>query len=168
MSSTHRTGPVPVTVRTMTPYTHYTQLKDAVTKGNVTNSTKLATMYTGQQHAVHDDMLGSLTEIASRGARCGLKKGLGGTNYPETDVKGAHGYDLHITFNRLVSPTLLCSRFHADGTVDVRTMRTTRVQICGQRRVTRRAIPHHCPRVSLRRVQRYISSELQCTKHACV
>jgi len=102
MATANIVGPVPVQ-QMLTPYAHHSQTRDAVTKGPVTRETKLATMYTGEQHANHDRLLASLTGLATPGIRCNFKMGLRGTPYPETDVKGAQGYDLYITYNRLVS-----------------------------------------------------------------
>lgn len=120
MSHARVEGPAPTTAAPATDFTmHYVQVKDADTRGPVDEKTKLAAMYSFDQHARHDRLLESVTDIVQPAARCGLKTRNGDAydSYPETSVPHVHGYDLYITYNRLVrimhtfiSTTLLTTR----------------------------------------------------------
>ena len=79
---------------------------DARTGGCITSSTELAALYTFKNSAIDNQLLKDLTGIAEPIVRCGIQID-GGSVYPPSQPKGKSGYDLYLTYNKLVCQPII-------------------------------------------------------------
>ena len=82
-------------------YEHYSRIVCAVTKGKVSENTPLAALYTFTGAEIDNELLRNLTGIADPAVRCGLF--LDNKAYPPEKDKSKYGYNLYLTYNKLVS-----------------------------------------------------------------
>ena len=82
-------------------YEHYGKVVDGVTRDKVSENTTLDALYNFKDSSVDNKLLENLTGIAEPAVRCGLK--LDGQGPYPPDRTHFYGYDLYITYNKLVS-----------------------------------------------------------------
>lgn len=80
---------------------HHKLLVDAVTKEAVNSQTDLAALYDFSDGSIDNGFLRNLTHISEPAVRCCLVTA-DQKQYPVSEVKDAHGYNLFLSFNKLV------------------------------------------------------------------
>jgi len=87
-------------------YQHLPSLVDGVTKKEITRDTTLVTLYDGRDDGVDNHLLFDLTGIAVPAVPCQLLLAGGdgdATVLPPTLSRREHGYEMRLTYNKLVS-----------------------------------------------------------------
>lgn len=102
-------------------YKHLPPLVDGVTKGQITASTTLVALYDYEDEAIENTLLRNLTGIAKPAVPCQLLLATGSLLPPSTATRG-HGYELELTYNKLVSRNVtIPALLKADRNVAART-----------------------------------------------
>lgn len=102
MSATRHDSSLSVVSLEPSPYSHYDNVCDAVTKGPVQEKTAIASLHTSELNDEHNQLLQNLTRVAQPAVRCRLITSYGDW-LPATVEEDTHVCQLYLTYNHLVS-----------------------------------------------------------------